>query len=111
MAFTKETASKAGKKSSRKGKPNRTTEEVRDLFKDLLENNMTKFQKDLDKLEPEQRLKVLLEVAKFVIPTLKSSELKGGLDLSMNYQPIWGTIDPVLAASDKEKNEIKINNN
>lgn len=111
MAFTKETASKAGKKSSRKGTPNRTTEEVRDLFKDLLEKNMSKFQKDLDKLEPDKRLKILLEVAKFVIPTLKSSELKGDLGLSMNYQPIWGKIDPVLAASDNEKKNLKINNN
>lgn len=93
------------------GTPNKTTGEIRDLFKDMLAKNMGKFQRDLNKLEPEQRLKILLEVAKFVIPVLKQSDIKAEVGLSMSYQPIWGTIDPVLAASDNEKDNIKINNN
>lgn len=93
------------------GTPNKTTGEIRDLFKDMLEKNMGKFQRDLNKLDPEQRLKILLEVAKYVIPTLKSSEIKGDVGLSMNYQPIWGTIDPVLMDDDNEKKTLKINNN
>ena len=76
MSFTSETAKEAGKKSTRAGKQNKTTEETRERFKELLEQNFDKIQEDLEKLEPNQRIKVLLDLAKFVLPTLRSTELK-----------------------------------
>jgi len=76
MSFTSETAKEAGKKSTRAGKQNKTTEETRERFKELLEENFDKIQEDLEQLSPDQRIKVLLDLAKFVLPTLRSTELK-----------------------------------
>ena len=59
------------------GSKNKTTEEIRESFQELLENNLSKLQEDLDKLEPEERLKIILALSKFVLPTLKTTELKG----------------------------------
>lgn len=57
------------------GTPNKVTNELREKFTLLLEDNIDKLQSDLDLLEPKDRLKTLLEISKFVIPTLKSTEL------------------------------------
>ena len=75
MAFTTETAKKAGSISNRTGTPNRVTNEVRESLRQLLETNLTTIQEDITALEPKDRVKVLLELAKFVIPTLKATEL------------------------------------
>ena len=75
MAFTSETAKKAGSLSNRKGTPNRATNEVRESLKSLLESNIENMQDDILSLDPKDRLKVLMELAKFVIPTLKATEL------------------------------------
>ncbi len=62
------------------GSKNKTTEELRNIFTDLLQNNIKTIQKDLDSLDPEERLKILLSLSKFVIPTLKATELTRGED-------------------------------
>lgn len=74
MAFTenRELASRAGKLSSRKGIPNKATNEVRKAFQQLVENNLPKMQSDLDSLEPKDRLKFMLDMAKFILPTLQA---------------------------------------
>ncbi|WP_242082711.1 hypothetical protein [Aestuariivivens sediminis] len=58
-----------------KGSKNKVTQEVREKFKFLLENNIDRIQKDLDELEPKDRIKLILEISKFVIPQLKAVEL------------------------------------
>ena len=74
MAFTenRELASRAGKLGTRKGVPNKTTNEVRKAFQQLVENNLPKMQKDLDSLEPKDRIKFMLDMAKFILPQLQS---------------------------------------
>ena len=61
-----------------KGSTNKTTTEIRERFKYLLNDNLDRIQEDLDSLEPEERLKVLLNLSKFVLPTLKNMELTPG---------------------------------
>ena len=68
----RELASMAGKMSSREGVPNRATSEVRRAFQQLVENNLPKMQKDLDSLEPKDRIKFILDLAKFILPTLQA---------------------------------------
>lgn len=58
-----------------KGTTNKTTSELREKFSLLLENNFDKLQKDIDLLEPKDRIKTILELAKFVVPTLKATDL------------------------------------
>lgn len=52
----KDAASKAGKKSSRKGTPNKTTKELRDSFQLFVENNVTKFQDWIEQVYPSGTL-------------------------------------------------------
>lgn len=74
MAFknNKELASRAGKKSTRKGVPNRINHEVRKSFQLLVENNLERLQSDIDELEPKDRIKIILDMAKFILPTLQA---------------------------------------
>ena len=68
----RELASMAGRISTREGIPNRTTNEVRKAFQQLVENNLPKMQNDLDSLEPKDRIKFMLDMAKFILPQLQS---------------------------------------
>lgn len=61
-----------------KGVVNKTTSELRERFTLLIDNNFDKLQTDIDLLEPKDRIKVILELAKFVVPTLKATELTTG---------------------------------
>ena len=73
MGFrNRELASMAGRISTREGVPNKTTNEVRKAFQLLVENNLPKMQKDLDSLEPKDRIKFILDMAKFILPQLQS---------------------------------------
>ena len=58
-----------------KGSPNKTTAEIRQFYQKLLSINMELLQSDLDSLEPLQRVKILIELSKFVIPVLKATDL------------------------------------
>ena len=53
------------------GKSNAKTKEA---FALLLENNLSKLQSDIDALEPKDRLKILIDLAGFVVPKMKSVE-------------------------------------
>lgn len=68
----RELASKAGRISTRGGVPNKSTNEVRKAFKQLVERNLPQMQKDLDSLEPKDRIKFMLDMAKFILPQLQS---------------------------------------
>ncbi|RTY89861.1 hypothetical protein EKM01_12145 [Flavobacterium sp. RSP46] len=70
-----------------KGTLNKATAELREKFTLLVENNFDKLQSDIDLLEPKDRIKTILELAKFVIPVLRSTELIGETD-NNNFQPI-----------------------
>ena len=73
MGFrNRELASMAGRISTREGVPNKSTNEVRKAFRLLVENNLPKMQKDLDSLEPKDRIKFMLDMAKFILPQLQS---------------------------------------
>ena len=56
------------------GTPNRTTTEIREHFQNLIAENLEQLNKDLKELEPLQRLKMIIELSKFVLPTLKAIE-------------------------------------
>ena len=63
-------------KSGRKaGEPNKVTAKVRETFATLLENNLDSLQSDIDDLKPNERIKVLLDLATFIIPKMRSVEV------------------------------------
>lgn len=63
-----------------KGSKNRTNEKIRKTFLNFIEKNSIDLQDDFDMLEPKERFKVLLEMTRFVLPTLKSVEYGNVLD-------------------------------
>jgi predicted KAP-like P-loop ATPase len=83
MAFDKETASKAGKKSKR-NKGNEVLE-LRTHFIDLLTTNKENLQKWIDEVaetDPAKALELIIKMSAFVIPKLRTVELKNGEDES-----------------------------
>ena len=60
-----------GRKAGAVGKVNAKTKE---FFALLLENNLSKLQSDIDSLEPKDRLKILIDLAGFIVPKMKSVE-------------------------------------
>lgn len=66
-----------GKKTGgrQKGSLNRSTLQVRNYFLELINSNLETIQDDLNTLEPLQRIKIIIELSKFVLPTLKATDL------------------------------------
>ena len=67
-----------------KGTPNRNTDEIRQNFQRLIENNLTTLENDIKELEPKDRIKAILDLSKFVLPTLKATELSSNDDDGFN---------------------------
>lgn len=57
-----------------KGTPNKTTEQLRSMVMDFVSDNMANIQKDFDQLQPRERIKVISDMMKFVLPTLRAME-------------------------------------
>ncbi|MCF7569480.1 hypothetical protein L3X37_14090 [Sabulilitoribacter arenilitoris] len=73
-----------------KGAVNKTTKEIREHFQNLVSNNLEQLNEDLKSLEPLQRLKMIIELSKFVVPTLRATELT--TDTENGFNPITVTI-------------------
>ena len=65
-----------GNTGRKAGSLNRATKDIRDAFTLLIENNIDTLQEDLNGLEPKERVKLLLDMAQFVVPKMKSVDLK-----------------------------------
>jgi hypothetical protein len=65
-----------GNEGRPKGSVNKSSNEIRETFQLLLENNLEKLQEDLNELEPKDRVKLLLDLASFIIPKMKSIDVK-----------------------------------
>lgn len=70
-----------------KGAQSKVTIETRKAFNELIDLNIEQIQEDLQKLKPYERIKVLLDMARFVIPTLKAVELETK-DETERFKPI-----------------------
>lgn len=74
-----------------KGSQNVICANIREHFSDLVEMNMLKLQSDINSLEPLARIKVIIELAKFLLPTLKSMEIDANV-VESKFNPIEVTI-------------------
>jgi hypothetical protein len=66
------TGTKTGGRTA--GTLNKTTTEIRAHFQNLVSDNLEQLNEDLKTLDPLQRLKMIIELSKFVVPTLKATE-------------------------------------
>ena len=69
-----------------KGSKNKNTTAIRERFQELIEDNYEQLEKDLKSLKANDRVKAIIELAKFILPTLKATEVD--LSTSNNFQPI-----------------------
>ncbi|MHA6697048.1 hypothetical protein [Chryseobacterium sp. A321] len=69
---------------------NEKTDGIRERFQSILIDNLEQLTKDLQTLEPKDRIKVLLDISRFVLPTLKSIESKESLQIE---QPLFKITD------------------
>jgi len=70
-----------------KGAINKNTADIRAKFQLLIENNIGTIEKDIEALKPLDRLKVLIDLAKFVVPTLKAVEVND-ISENDNFHPV-----------------------
>ena len=86
-----------GNTGRKAGTPNKATKDIRDAFTLLIENNLSKLQEDLNGLEPKQRVKLLLDMAQFVVPKMKSVDLKADkaetITIDFNESVGWNKTD------------------
>lgn len=68
-----------------KGSANVVSAAVRERFNLLVENNIDKLQNDIASLEPFQRIKVIIELSKFILPTLKSVDIAGTIETENQF--------------------------
>ena len=66
------------------------TNGIWERFQSILNENLEQLTKDLQTLEPKDRIKVLLDISRFVLPTLKSVDTKGSLQVE---QPLFSIKD------------------
>ena len=73
MPFTKgdKNINRKGRISGSKG----VTTEIRKKYLELIENNMEQLQDDLNSLRAVDRVKATIELSKFILPTLKATEM------------------------------------
>ena len=69
-----------------KGSKNKNTAAIRERFQELIEDNYEQLEKDLRGMRASERVKAIIDLAKFVLPTLKATEVD--LSTSNNFQPI-----------------------
>jgi hypothetical protein len=81
-----------GNTGRKAGTPNKATKDIRDAFTLLIENNLSKLQEDLNGLEPKERVKLLLDMAQFVVPKLRSIDLQSDIEetITINFNESIG---------------------
>jgi hypothetical protein len=65
-----------------KGVPNKDVKDIREKFQMLVEGNLEKLQADFEELKPTERVKYTIEMAKFCLPTLKSIDYVGEIQVT-----------------------------
>ena len=76
-----------------KGAPNKKTSKVREAFTDLLGDNLEQLKEDFKELEPRDRIKLFLDLSKYVIPQLKQVDTDittGGKEIDFNLKELLG---------------------
>jgi hypothetical protein len=65
---------RSGNKGKPKGSVNKSTVKVREAYTKLLEDNLGQLTEDFKELDPKDRIRLFLDLSKYVIPQLKQVE-------------------------------------
>lgn len=70
-----------------KGSINRSTKEMRELIKSIIDNNLDKLQSDLESMSPNNRVQNMERLIKYFMPSLTKTEIDANItgDLKVNF--------------------------
>lgn len=54
-----------------KGAQNKITKEIKEVFKEIIECNLSQLEADILELSPKERIDVILKISEFVLPKLQ----------------------------------------
>ena len=63
------------------GSKNKITQDIRLKFQTLIESTLPELERDLKTLKSSERIRAIIDLSKFVIPTLKATTLEAGVNL------------------------------
>lgn len=63
-----------------KGSKNKNTAQIREFYSNLITDNQEQFKTDLQALKPFERVKCIIELSRYVLPSLKSVEFGNTLE-------------------------------
>jgi hypothetical protein len=70
---------KPGKSGNPQGRPkgskNKTTTEIKEKWREVLENQMQNLEQDLESMKPEDRVKLIASISEFFIPKLQRQSI------------------------------------
>ena len=58
-----------------KGSANKSSTKIRNAFALLLENNLEQLEKYFKELDAKDRIKLALDMSKYIVPTLKATDI------------------------------------
>lgn len=85
--FTKEIAREHGKKTSRKGIPNKSTEALRSKIDLLINNQWDQFLNDFKELSAKERVDCITRLLEYSIPKMQRTEVMAEVD-NENFRPV-----------------------
>lgn len=94
MAFTPETAKKAGSVSSRKGVPNKATATIRTQISSIINDNTQKYIDELGKLEGKDFVQAFHSLLEYSLPKLQRVETNQQPDLTQVILNLGNGIKP-----------------
>ena len=86
MAFAQGNNLGRGRKQ---GSFNKTTLSIKENYQKLIENNIDLLDADLKALSPRDRIKAIIELSKFIIPTLKQVDAEVNTTTDVSWLNDW----------------------
>lgn len=83
-----------------KGSRNRSTEEMRELIKKVVDNNLENLENDLSRMSPANRWTIIQKLSQYFMPTLSKTDNQnnnsGELNITIKYKDDEGNDKQVL---------------
>jgi len=66
-----------------KGSKNKTTSDIKEKWRQILENQMKTLEQDLEEMKPDERVKLIASISEFFIPKLQRKSI--GIENSNDF--------------------------
>ena len=69
----------------KKGTPNRLTKEVREVLKELVFDEISQVQSHFEKLDPKERIELLIKLLPYVMPKVQTVSARDGEPIGLDW--------------------------